>query len=137
MRREYVASLRGVTPRSARHCRAPPDFQLSRQTTLSITIAHVQSGGVTMGKRISRRQFISTGAATTAVVHAIAADPASTASEIPKPAAANPGAGNWVRWLDGRTSAVAQGVTWGTPWPRGTQRESRNFALRGPGDKFQ
>ena len=43
----------------------------------------------------------------------------------------NPGAGAWVRWLDGSRQAPAQGVTWGTPWPRGKQREARNFALRG------
>ena len=32
---------------------------------------------------------------------------------------------------------VAQGVTWGTPWPRGKQRETKNFALRGADEKLQ
>jgi hypothetical protein len=81
-----------------------------------------------MSKRISRRQFISTSAATTALPMLTAqADP----TRAPAPEAiANPGTGNWVRWLDGRPSSVAQGVTWGTPWPRGKQRQEKNFALR-------
>ena len=49
----------------------------------------------------------------------------------------NPGSGAWVRWLDGSAAAVAQGVTWGTPWPRGKQREAKNFALRGADQKLQ
>jgi hypothetical protein len=84
-----------------------------------------------MGKRISRRQFISTSAAGTAALQVIDADASPSGGEIPKTVAANPGAGNWVRWLDDRAPALSQGVTWGTPWPRGKQRESKHFALRG------
>lgn len=93
--------------------------------------------GDTVKKRISRRQFISTGAASTAVlgVAATAAPPQS--KPAPVISAPNPGSGAWVRWLDGDSSAVAQGVTWGTPWPRGKQRETRNFALRGADQKLQ
>ena len=61
------------------------------------------------------------------------------AQSAPTPAVSmtNPGAGAWVRWLDGSAGAVAQGVTWGTPWPRGKQREAKNFALRGADQKLQ
>ncbi|HEU4778723.1 MAG TPA: hypothetical protein VFS58_02455 [Steroidobacteraceae bacterium] len=83
-----------------------------------------------MKKRISRRQFISTGAATTAILGA-AADAAAQPKSTPVISTANPGAGNWVRWLDGLAGNVAQGVTWGTPWPRGKQRELTNYGLRG------
>ena len=82
-----------------------------------------------MKKRISRRQFISSTVATSAALGAVAAQKTPTAT--PAASMANPGAGAWVRWLDDRAGAVAQGVTWGTPWPRGKQREAKNFALRG------
>ena len=78
-----------------------------------------------MKNRISRRQFLSTSAAAPVVLAAASAASAGTA-----PVASNPGKGNWVRWLEGRASPVAQGLTWGTPWPRGKQREARNFVLR-------
>src|ERR1043165_3289703 len=80
-----------------------------------------------MSNRISRRAFLSTGAATSAAL-AIATQPGS--QPPPAPIDANPGAGNWVRWLDGKTPAIAQGVTWGTPWPRGQLKSARSFALR-------
>ncbi|HEU5134005.1 MAG TPA: hypothetical protein VFU13_02575 [Steroidobacteraceae bacterium] len=89
-----------------------------------------------MKRRISRRQFISTSAASTAILGAAAtgASRHTTSSVIDSP---NPGAGAWVRWLDGNPAAVAQGVTWGTPWPRGKQHETKNFALRGADQKLQ
>jgi hypothetical protein len=86
-----------------------------------------------MRRRITRRQFISTSAATTAALNVATADsPTTTAA----PAVANPGTGAWVRWLDARASPVPQGVTWGTPWPRGKQRQEKNFALRDPANKL-
>ena len=90
-----------------------------------------------MKKRISRRQFISTSAATTAVLGAAALEAGQQASSSPVISTPNPGAGAWVRWLDGQAAAIAQGVTWGTPWPRGKQREAKNFALRGTDQKLQ
>ena len=89
-----------------------------------------------MRKRISRRQFIAHGAATSAALGAVAS-PSTQSAPIPAIAMTNPGGGAWVRWLDGQASAVAQGVTWGTPWPRGKQREAKNFALRGADEKLQ
>ncbi|MEO8017908.1 MAG: Tat pathway signal sequence domain protein [Pseudomonadota bacterium] len=87
-----------------------------------------------MKKRISRRQFISNTVATSAALGAIASQ--SNGSPSPSLSMINPGAGAWVRWLDGNASAIAQGVTWGTPWPRGKQREAKNFALRGTDNKL-
>jgi hypothetical protein len=88
-----------------------------------------------MKKRISRRQFISNSVASSAAFGAIANQSAQSA---PSPVSmVNPGAGAWVRWLDDSASAVAQGVTWGTPWPRGKQREAKNFALRITDNKLQ
>ena len=79
-----------------------------------------------MSNRISRRAFLSTSAATSAVL-AIATNPAQ--GSVPAPAGANPAAGNWVRWLD-QAPAIPQGVTWGTPWPRGKLKPAKNLALR-------
>ena len=87
-----------------------------------------------MKKRISRRQFISNGVATSTAVGVIANQSAQGAT-APAVSMTNPGAGAWVRWLDGNAGAVAQGVTWGTPWPRGKQHETKNFGLRGPDQK--
>ncbi len=84
-----------------------------------------------MSKQISRRQFLSTTAATPVALAISSAAQAATT-----PIAANPRAGNWVRWLDEHASPIAQGLTWGTPWPRGKQRESKNFALRGADDRM-
>ena len=82
-----------------------------------------------MSKGISRRQFIATSAATTATLPVLAAQAAQeTASPAPK--SENHGAGAWVHWLDDHAATVSQGVTWGTPWPRGKQRQEKNFALR-------
>jgi hypothetical protein len=78
-----------------------------------------------MKKRISRRQFISSTVATSAALGIVS--PRNVAGP---PSERNPGAGAWVRWLDGNAGAAKQGVTWGTPWPRGMQRESKNFVLR-------
>jgi hypothetical protein len=83
-----------------------------------------------MKKRISRRQFISNSAAGTAILGAVAVE-TSQAKTAPAISTPNPGSGAWVRWLDGSADAVAQGVTWGTPWPRGQQREASHYALRG------
>ena len=77
-----------------------------------------------MRNKISRRQFLSTGAARALSTTPIAAQQAGVGASTP-----NPGPGAWVRWLDGGAPAVAQGVTWGTPWPRGRQR-ARQYALR-------
>ena len=87
-----------------------------------------------MKKRISRRQFISNGVATSAALGVIANQSAQGAA-APAVSMTNPGAGAWVRWLDGSAGAVAQGVTWGTPWPRGKQHETKNFGLRGADQK--
>ncbi len=78
-----------------------------------------------MKNRISRRQFLSTSAATP-VALAVATQLTSSHAV----AAANPGRGAWVRWLDDRAPATAQGVTWGTPWPRGVLKNERDLALR-------
>jgi hypothetical protein len=84
-----------------------------------------------MKKRISRRQFISSTVATSAALGAVAAQNTPTTTSATTASMINPGAGAWVRWLDDRAGAVAQGVTWGTPWPRGKQHEGKTFALRG------
>jgi hypothetical protein len=84
-----------------------------------------------MAKRISRRQFLSNTAATTAA-GVLAASP-SGSTEPPAPASPNPGPGNWVRWIDGKAGHGTSGVTFGTPWPRGKQRANQ-FVLRGHDD---
>src|SRR6185503_19536449 len=76
--------------------------------------------GRQMGGKISRRQFLSSTATTAALSVAVKA--AETSSGLPTQAALNPAPGNWVRWLGDRAPALSQGVTWGTPWPRGKQR---------------
>jgi hypothetical protein len=87
-----------------------------------------------MGGKISRRQFLSTTAATTAALNLSAQTGARPAS--PAYVAPNPAPGNWVRWLDDRAAGIAQGVTWGTPWPRGRQKAGRSFALRDATNKL-
>ncbi len=89
-----------------------------------------------MKKRISRRQFISTSAATTAVLGATTLEAGQQSGPSPVLSTPNPAAGAWVKWLDQNSTGVAQGVTWGTPWPRGKQREAKNFALRGTDKKL-
>ena len=79
-----------------------------------------------MSNRISRRAFLSTGAATSAAL----AISTGGSPPPPSPIGPNPAAGNWVRWLDGQAPAVAQGVTWGTPWPRGRLKSAKNLSLR-------
>ena len=79
-----------------------------------------------MKKQITRRHFLSASAAAPV---ALAASPSIASSS--RAADANPAAGNWVRWLADRAAPVPQGVTFGTPWPRGKQRDAKNFALRG------
>jgi hypothetical protein len=79
-----------------------------------------------MANRFSRRQFLSRSAATSAALCTATWGTPSNAAK-----ASNPGPGNWIRWLDDRQPSVPQGVTWGTPWPRGTQRPGAQFALRG------
>ena len=93
-----------------------------------------------MAKRISRRQFLSHTALSSAAISnaAMGTTALGTISATASPAApvpANPAGGAWVRWLDSAASPVSQGVTWGTPWPRGQQREAKNFALRGADQK--
>ncbi len=78
-----------------------------------------------MKHRISRRAFLSAAAA--APVADALAGTAGGSGNVPP----NPAAGNWVRWLDDRVAGRFDGTTWGTPWPRGKQREARNFVLRG------
>src|SRR6187549_1429186 len=92
-------------------------------------------GGL-MKKRISRRQFISTSAATTAVLGAASLEAGQQSGPSPVMSTPNPAPGAWVKWLDEKSTGVAQGVTWGTPWPRGKQREAKNFALRGTDKKL-
>jgi hypothetical protein len=84
-----------------------------------------------MSTKISRRQFLSTSAATTAALKLAAQD-----STAPTAVSPNPSSGNWVRWLSDRAPGIAQGVTWGTPWPRGKQRAGREFALRDSSNKL-
>ncbi len=83
-----------------------------------------------MTQPITRRTFIS--------ASAVAPMAIAVASNAPAhPVEANPGKGAWVRWLDGGASAVAQGVTWGTPWPRGAQKGGAyNFGLRDSDQKI-
>jgi hypothetical protein len=88
-----------------------------------------------MGRRISRRQFLSTTAATTAGLN-LSAVPSASSAMSPSTPASNPKPGNWVRWLGDRHPEIARGVTWGTPWPRGTQRADREFELRDASDKL-
>src|SRR5690349_7528417 len=84
-----------------------------------------------MAKRISRRQFLSNSAAGTAALGVISASAVASSPH----ASPNPSAGNWVRWIDDAASKIAQGVTFGTPWPRGKQRDAKNFVLRGADQK--
>lgn len=77
-----------------------------------------------MKKKISRRHFLSASAAAPIILSSVQGAEA-------RHAAANPGPGNWVRWLDDRPSPIPQGVTWGSPWPRGKLRRSQHFMLRG------
>jgi hypothetical protein len=83
-----------------------------------------------MKKNITRRHFLSATAAGPMILGATGG----LAAARP-PAAANPASGNWVRWLDDRQSSVSQGVTWGSPWPRGKLRQATHFALRGTDDR--
>lgn len=78
-----------------------------------------------MSERISRRQFLVAGAATSAAFPLLSA-----AAEVARPIAANPGPGTWLRWLDGVAPDVMTGTTWGVPWPRGKHRKSAEFSLR-------
>jgi hypothetical protein len=80
-----------------------------------------------MKNKISRRHFLSAAAVAPAALSAATPDIAGA----PRAVAPNPREGNWVRWLDGRAPAVQQGITWGTPWPRGRLRDPKHFALRG------
>jgi hypothetical protein len=82
-----------------------------------------------MDNKISRRHFLS---ATAVAPVALAAATGSAMGGIRRPLPLNPDQGNWVRWLDGRDAPVPQGITWGTPWPRGAQRSARHFSLRAP-----
>ncbi len=85
-----------------------------------------------MKNRISRRAFLSASAAAP-----VAIGVASTAAPSSIVTTANPGPGSWVRWLDDHAPNVAQGVTWGTPWPRGKVKNgARDFALRDSGGKL-
>jgi hypothetical protein len=80
-----------------------------------------------MTHRISRRTFLSATAAAPVVLNTSLASPL---------AAGNPGKGAWVRWLDDKSSAIAQGTTWGTPWPSGKLKNARELALRDVGGKL-
>jgi hypothetical protein len=85
-----------------------------------------------MGNKISRRDFLS--ATATGAVLAMPAPPAGATPPAPVPP--NPGAGAWVRWLEGGDSPAGLGLTWGTPWPRGKQQSSKSFALRAARQKL-
>ena len=85
-----------------------------------------------MGRKLSRRQFISTTAATTAAINLAA--PA-VAAGSPN-SAVNLRPGIWVRWLDDRAAPVSQGATWGTPWPRGKLKSTRDLSLRDAAGKL-
>ena len=90
-------------------------------------------------KRISRRQFIGASALASAALAtkaaeqgggAAAPEPLTNEAAAMPPSLANPGAGAWARWLDSHSPAVANGATWGTPWPRGKHPAKTRFALR-------
>ncbi len=85
-----------------------------------------------MTRKLSRRQFLSTSAAATAAANLVGTAPAGS----PPFGAENPAQGNWVRWIDDHAPGVAQGASWGTPWPRGRQRAVREFALRDAANKL-
>ena len=87
-----------------------------------------------MKKRISRRQFISTSAATTAVLGAAAARGRQQAQALAGRFDAESRRRRLGALARRQAAAVAQGVTWGTPWPRGKQREAEELraARRGP-----
>src|SRR5688572_2862183 len=76
-----------------------------------------------MGNQFTRRDFLSVSVAPPFAMGAVSAAKS-------RPMDANPGKGTWVRWLDGAAAPLPQGVTWGTPWPRGKQRDFRHLALR-------
>jgi hypothetical protein len=80
-----------------------------------------------MSQGISRREFLTSSVATTTALGL--AGTAATAGDAGAVLAGNPGPGAWVRWLDG-PATPAQGVTWGTPWPRSKLNSTKHFALR-------
>src|SRR5262245_42292501 len=83
-----------------------------------------------MSKRISRRTFLSATAAAPVVLSASEALASSPAAKE------NPGKGTWVRWLDDRAGTVAQGASWGTPWPRGKVKGTKECSLRDASNKL-
>jgi YetA-like protein len=85
-----------------------------------------------MSKRVSRRQFIGVTALTSAALVTKAAQLGAATTPLP---VANPRAGAWARWLDGRAPAEGNGFTWGMPWPRGKHSARTRFALRDSADK--
>lgn len=80
---------------------------------------------------ISRRQFIVAGASGSAALpytSGLLAAPGPAPSPVPLQ---DPGAGTWVRWLDGQAPPRPEGVTWGTPWARGQHKPGTAFSLVG------
>ena len=81
-----------------------------------------------MKHRISRRAFLSAAAAAPA-----AAAVAQTVSGEPPPTRSQPGAGNWVRWLDGKAPPQFAGTP-GARHGRAASSAKRSFAIRGAGN---
>ena len=81
---------------------------------------------------LSRREFVKNTALATAalnlpaVLHAANGAPAAGAAPAGRVV---PGDGAELHWLDGQVPAVANGATWGVPWPRGQYTKDTTFAL--------
>jgi len=81
---------------------------------------------------LSRREFVKNTALATATLNLPTVLRA--ANEAPAPGAAPAGRvvlgdGAELHWLEGQVPAVANGATWGVPWPRGQYTRDTTFAL--------
>lgn len=83
----------------------------------------------TMNKKpaLSRRHFVKNSMVLTAGLPLAGTLPAwaTPAQQQPIPPASIP-----LQWLDGKAPALPGGVTWGTPWPKGTIAKNTAFALQ-------
>jgi hypothetical protein len=80
-----------------------------------------------MSNPITRRDFLSASAVSPFAIAAVSAQASPVEAS---PVEANPGKGAWIRWLDGKAPALAQGTSWGTPWPQGKLRDPKKLVLR-------
>jgi hypothetical protein len=90
-----------------------------------------------VSKRISRRQFIANSMLAPAALAAAPLRADESPASRPRKSAAPERysrSGSFARWLDDRAPAVATGVTWGMPWPKGLHSRKTNFSLRNGAD---